>query len=321
MTKRYSVGFIYFAVVAMTLLMRVTSALDVYGATGADSSVYFSLVVQVLCFGVLPFCAYLLFVRPDGKISLRATLRDFGFKKVSAKNCIRTFIIGVIMIYLATVISYFWQNVLAMMGYVRVSSPTDFSSLVALFLELFLTALLPPLFEELTHRGLLYAGYRETGWKFVLVSALLFSLMHQNITQTGYTFFDGIIIALLMYYTGSIFPGMLVHFFNNFVSTLQSYAAQQGDFFSFMNAASDWLFGATAGIIVNVLLMVLLIFVLLVTFKRMRADAVARGFIPKEAFAPADEGALPLKKDIPFIAIMLLGIAATAFSLAWGIMR
>ncbi len=217
-------------------------------------------------------------------------------------------------------ISYVWQTVLGLIGYTRVSSPTDYSDIGVLFRELALVALLPATFEEIAHRGLVYAGYRECGWKFVLISALFFSLMHQNIVQTGYTFFAGLTMALAMYYTGSIFLGMFMHFLNNAVSVVSGYIAQNGGVFSFITVIENWLSGTVVGVIVGMLLVAVCLAVMTLLFIRMRKDAAKRGLVPAEPFAKV-EGAKPLYKDIPFILTVVIGVGATLFSLVWGIMR
>lgn len=321
MTKRAGVGLIYVIVVLMTLLLRVSGGLDIYGRVNIDSDLFFALVVQVLIFGVLPFVLYFLFCKKGENNAISSLFDDLSFKKTGLRNWGRTIAIGVCMIIVASALSYFWQVVLTQFGYTRTSSKTDLSTVKLLMLQLFITALLPAVFEEFTHRGLLMAGYRDLGYKAVLVSALLFSLMHQNITQTGYTFFDGIVLALLVYYTRSIYPAIFVHFFNNFISVMQSYGAQNGGFFNFMNVISDWFYDSFAGYAVNMALVVASVVLMIFLFKRMRKDAVKNGIVTEAIPMRADVSALPLKKDVFFICTVIIGVAATIFTLVWGILR
>lgn len=52
----------------------------------------------------------------------------------------------------------------------------------------------------------------------VLVSALLFALVHMNIYQLFYAFFAGLIFATLDVIFDSIIPSVIIHFANNFIS-------------------------------------------------------------------------------------------------------
>lgn len=320
MTKRNGIGFIYFAVVIATLLLRIASSLDVYSALGVtDSDAFYSCIVQIMIFGVMTLSLYFLTVgRREG---VRSFISDFGIKKVSGRNCLRVLIIAVCMIVVSSAVSYVWQTLLAVIGYTRVPSSTDYSSIGVLFRELALVALLPAVFEEIAHRGLLYAGYRECGWKFVLISALYFSLMHQNIVQTGYTFFAGSVMALAMYYTGSIFPGMFMHFLNNAVSVIGGYISQNGGIFSFVNVIEKWIYGSMLGLGVGFIVVIICAAVMVFMFLRMRKTAVKAGSIEGAPFAPVTAEVKPLYKDIPFILTVVLGVGATLFSLIWGIMR
>jgi membrane protease YdiL (CAAX protease family) len=312
----------------MTLLLRISSALDVYGALGIDGDVFFTLSVQLLIFGLMPVSLYMMFaareqspLRKGGRFlgTLSDAASDFGFRKPKAADVWRTLAIGLIMVFTATGFSYFWQVVLYYTGFTAVSSPTDYSSLGVLFAELALTALLPAIFEEITHRGLLFAGYRDSGAKVVLVSALLFSLMHQNIRQTGYTFYDGVIMALVVYYTRSIYMGMLIHFLNNAIAVIEGYIAQNGGIFDFVNKIADWMFGSLFGILCYIILAAGLILLMVVLFRRMRGDAVRRGDISPNGKPSGD--AIPLRRDAYFIATVVIGVIATVFSYVWGMLR
>ncbi len=321
LSKRNSVSIIYFVVVIMTLLMRVGSALDMYSALNVDADSFFSCMVQIVIFGVIPVGLYTIFA-VKRKDSAKEVLDDFGVKKVSPRNWLRVIILGISMIILATGVSYVWQIFLSMIGYTRIPSPTDYTDVGVLFKELALVALLPGIFEEITHRGLLWAGYRDNKWKFVIISALLFSLMHQNINQTLYTFVDGIIMALAMYYTRSIWCGIFMHMLNNGVSVMLGYIDQHPGVFNWVNVMQDWLYSTIPGMIVSVIAVLVAITLIIILFIRMRKDAVRDGYVDEVPFVRVGEDqAKPLWKDIPFIITVLTGIAATVFSLVWGLLR
>jgi len=78
-------------------------------------------------------------------------------------------------------------------------------------------ALIPAVFEEMIYRGFLYAGYRKG--KGILISifitAFLFGTFHMVAQQSVYAIFAGFVLALLRELTGSMWPGMFLHFLNN----------------------------------------------------------------------------------------------------------
>ncbi len=77
-------------------------------------------------------------------------------------------------------------------------------------------AVLPAIFEELYVRGAVLTFSRKYGDKFAIIaSAILFSLIHLNISQSIFAFLMGILLAVLVVKTKSIIPSMIIHFLNN----------------------------------------------------------------------------------------------------------
>lgn len=94
----------------------------------------------------------------------------------------------------------------------------DNSSVVIMYMT---TAIAPAFAEEFLFRGVIYGNLRPFGrTQAVLISAALFSLMHQNIGQTFYTFVAGVAMAIMYELTGSIWCSVLFHLFNNQISVI-----------------------------------------------------------------------------------------------------
>ena len=200
--------------------MRISQGVGVADALGADIGVMFTLVVQLGCFGALPLVGWWIIVGGCRKDEIRTLTHAFGFRKCGLRDILRVLAITIPLLLLVGVAANAWSNFLALIGYVRSPSAAEEQTVAALLSEIALTAVLPGVFEELTHRGELMAAYRGLGGKAVFVSALLFALMHQNIQQLAHTFVLGFVLAFVVYCTGSVFPAMFVHFFNNFISVV-----------------------------------------------------------------------------------------------------
>ena len=82
---------------------------------------------------------------------------------------------------------------------------------------------MPGVCEEFLFRGAIQTNLRRFGRSnAILISAFLFSMMHQNAAQTLYTFAAGIVLGLIYEMTGSIWCTTVLHIINNFVSTTES---------------------------------------------------------------------------------------------------
>lgn len=81
------------------------------------------------------------------------------------------------------------------------------------FLMFIMMALYGPFMEEFVFRGVVYGGYRKSGTKLqaILLSALLFGLIHMNFNQAPYAFVLGVVMALLVEATGSIWAPIIFH--------------------------------------------------------------------------------------------------------------
>lgn len=79
-----------------------------------------------------------------------------------------------------------------------------------------------PIAEEIIFRGmitkLLLEEYRPT--KAILISALIFGIIHFNPAQIPVAIVLGVLFGWLYYKTGSIIPGIILHFINNAVAVV-----------------------------------------------------------------------------------------------------
>ena len=93
-------------------------------------------------------------------------------------------------------------------------------------LEFLVICLVPAVCEEFLFRGAILSNLLPFGRaQAILISALLFGLMHQNFAQFFYAFCAGIVLGLIYERTGSIWSCMILHLTNNFFSTFESQIA------------------------------------------------------------------------------------------------
>lgn len=77
-------------------------------------------------------------------------------------------------------------------------------------------AVLPAICEEFVYRGILCHEYERGGvLRAIVVSSVFFGLLHFHIAGLPVYLFSGVILALTLYATRSLFGAMLAHFFYN----------------------------------------------------------------------------------------------------------
>ena len=96
-----------------------------------------------------------------------------------------------------------------------------------LILDFIVIALVPGFCEEFLFRGAILSNCLPFGeGPAILISALTFSLMHQNAAQIFYTFVAGLILGYIYVKTKSIWNCVLLHAVNNFISYVENIVAQ-----------------------------------------------------------------------------------------------
>ncbi|MBQ9215258.1 MAG: CPBP family intramembrane metalloprotease [Prevotella sp.] len=81
--------------------------------------------------------------------------------------------------------------------------------------------LLAPFAEELVFRGAILRAllrWKSNPWIGIVISALLFALIHMNPAQMPHAFLIGILLGWMYYRTDSIIPGVVYHWVNNTVA-------------------------------------------------------------------------------------------------------
>ena len=81
--------------------------------------------------------------------------------------------------------------------------------------------LLAPLAEEMVFRGAVLRSllrWKENPWIGIVISAVLFAVIHMNPAQIPHAFLIGLLLGWLYYRTDSIVPGVVYHWVNNTVA-------------------------------------------------------------------------------------------------------
>lgn len=178
-------------------------------------------------------------------MSTKQTLKFSFVRKTRWFNYCFAILLGIV-VFVATIgVATFWNVFIKLLGYNTGSSSTttvEAFSVGYFILQIVLCAVLPAICEEFAVRGGLSAVMQNSFSlkKYLFFMAIAFGLFHQSITQFFYTAAFGILFAYLVYVTRSIWPGVIVHFLNNFLGTYIDFAGDYnwflGDFYTMLNS-------------------------------------------------------------------------------------
>ena len=123
-----------------------------------------------------------------------------------------------------------------------------------LLIEIIGSAILTPILEELLYRGVIYERLRffmGKRWHGILLSSLIFAMVHLNLVQFIYAFGMGIVLACCMEVTGHVYGAILGHMTANLIAVLRTECGLLSWLGDGSVAAWCWSLGMTAvGIVV-----------------------------------------------------------------------
>lgn len=116
-----------------------------------------------------------------------------------------------------------WTNYLSELADLPNSMQETFEMMMRYPLGIIAIVIMAPIVEELLFRGAI-EGYLLRKWKHpagaIVFSSLVFGLVHGNWVQAPFAFVIGLALGWMYYRTGSLLPGILMHFVNNSTAVL-----------------------------------------------------------------------------------------------------
>ena len=195
-------------------------------ASGIAGDLLFSFLVQIITLFLLPLLLYCLML----KVTPKTVFKTCNFSKVNFQTIAISVVLGFLAFGINLVVSSLFNGILTFTGYrYPYSSGEGNYELWNFFLQVFEVAILPAFCEEFLHRGIVLQGIKHMGFKkAIVVSSLLFGLLHFNINQTAYAFVIGLLLGFVAVVSKNIYPAMVIHFMNNFISTYLDFASNRG---------------------------------------------------------------------------------------------
>lgn len=211
------------ALLVQLLLYCVQSiVLTLFSGVGQVGILAISCFTAIAVFGV-PLLLYMKL----GTVSLDRILlqKSVNERTRNRKNTVIILVFGIATTVTAVnLFGMLTDAVFGLIGISRVNAAV--SDPLTLALMLVRNVIIASVMEELLFRGAVLDAFSDKkDTVAVIVSALLFALMHYSVTQMLYAFAAGIVISLIAVMTGSVRLAIVIHFSQNFVSFVFSVLA------------------------------------------------------------------------------------------------
>lgn len=193
--------------------LALSSFLDPEALASKDN-IYLSVIVLQMLIFLIPGIIY---CKLRGKKCIsNLNIKTFNFRKILFSIfSFFTLLAGAALIKLALYeLGFFSTSYTLYADYI----PSDTGTLSSVIYIILALAVLPAVTEEFIFRGIVLQEYRSEGCSntaSIVLSALLFAMLHFNIGQLPVYFFAGLVMAAVMVVTESLAAAVLVHFLNN----------------------------------------------------------------------------------------------------------
>lgn len=145
-------------------------------------------------------------------------------KKFDYKTALLAVVVSVICIFGFSSLTNVFVYSLEKLGYTSQVGSVEITNFGTYIIYVIVMCVVPAVFEETLFRSTILSGLRERGKTFaIVVSALVFMLMHGGPDQTIHQFILGVVLGYVFVYSGSIWVTVLIHFLNNFYAVTAIY--------------------------------------------------------------------------------------------------
>lgn len=221
-SKRIGVSFLLQIVFYYLLVLGLTIYVVAVPA-GGEIGIVENLIVSQLV-NVVPVMLVILIGRR--KYRGEKIFRDIlGFRRIKISTALMTVLYTFLLMPLTTL-----ANAISMIFVDNTVAELEGDILnVPFFIMFFIMAVFGPFCEELVFRGAFFRGFRRSGNIFgaILMSGMLFALMHMNFNQAAYALLLGIMMALLAEAAGSTVAPFIMHLVFNGQSVCLMYLSDR----------------------------------------------------------------------------------------------
>ncbi|NLP13113.1 MAG: CPBP family intramembrane metalloprotease [Clostridium sp.] len=269
----WQVGFLYSLVVILL----------VFVSTKLQEALQFNIggLLSEVLLVMLPPLVFLFIFRFDVKKVLR-------LNKTSFINFALTF--GIMIFGIPIVGVFNFINILIaklLFGTVETTQIPIGSDIAGLLIGMLVIAVSAGICEEVLFRGVIQRGFERFGSiKSILITAVLFGIMHFSFQSLFGTFLLGALIGFLVYKSDSLIIGMFAHFTNNAVAVILNWVSiKMFEYFEKMGVESikdptgQDMFSQFQGISITELVVTIAVSLAIITFSTAVFGTLMYGFI------------------------------------------
>ena len=213
---------VYFVVtlVVSFVAVLVPTILTIFSSTSTQENLLEDTSFLMLVSGFTSLVTFFLVTIIYSIIVTADFLKIYPFEKVSANTM---FLLCSFGLSIAIIANYASNLLLGLFDLVGIDANIDMEykcdSALDVILFYVTVAIVPALVEEFAFRGIILGNLRKHSDSFaVLISGVVFGLMHGNFAQIPFATIVGLVLGYITVKTNSLLPAIIIHFLNNAIS-------------------------------------------------------------------------------------------------------
>lgn len=287
--SRFSALLIW-AIAALGLILSSLLSGLLYPALGDLNPQVQLLIVNLVYY--LPFVALPIFLLAKRTPGLYEAYRP---NPISLFNVISIVILAILGVFFVNDISILWSIPFESLGLNPfISSLPAARNAHELLLSVITVAVIPAVCEEFLFRGVLLSAFERFGTKHAMrISSLLFMLVHASFVGAPSELILGMVIACIVFWTDSIYAGLIYHTVHNTTAVVLDYLQTQWTSGSEAAESLTMLqsIGGMAGVVGLALSIALTYFLVHLALKFFRLRGQLRGIVAEKRAKEALRGA------------------------------
>lgn len=218
--KRFfsKIGFSYLAYAILAIVFQIIAS-TIIGTINYDllTDINIITVISAICNYILPLPIFLLLMRKINTVKIEKN-------SISARIFLKYVAITFTLLWIGNILGLISTTAISAVISSPIANPVqELINSADFWLNLLLISLIGPIFEEVIFRKLLIDRTIRYGARVsIIISALLFGLIHGNLNQFFYAFLMGGFFAYVYIKTGKIINTILLHISVNLIGSVVS---------------------------------------------------------------------------------------------------
>ncbi len=211
--------YLFTCFLSMIVVPIIFLTISIIGGVSANDNINLYIIMSITSLACLIIPGFIYC-----KLSKTSLQKIVPFQKIKFTKLMLLVSVGFGMAFIGDYVAEIFIHNMSLVG-ISNKMDMDYTTYSPLenMLYILSVAVVPAISEEFALRGIVLGKLRQFGDSFaVIISAVLFAVLHGNIVQIPFAFILGLVFGFIVIKTNTLLPTIIIHFLNNFYAVVIS---------------------------------------------------------------------------------------------------